>query len=259
MSSSIVETLIGYLNTMPPEMVWGLLLITCFTTVILLDKLFGYVGLYIYIAVAIISANIQVLKAVKFSIYTDPVALGTILFASTYLASDILSEKYGTKIARQAIWLGFSAFFLFAVLMIITLGFSPLTEQQAGEAMAWALPYHGHIAALFTPQMNFLLAGMLAYLVSQMNDIWLFDKLRQKTQRRYLWLRNNVSTLVSSFIDNVVFSVFAWIVLASEPLPWQTVIVTYILGTYWLRLIIAVLDTPFIYLACTDAPVTATS
>ncbi len=259
MSSSIVETLIGYLNTMPPEMVWGLLLITCFTTVILLDRLFGYVGLYIYIAVAIISANIQVLKAVKFSIYTDPVALGTILFASTYLASDILSEKYGTKIARQAIWLGFSAFFLFAVLMIITLGFSPLTEQQAGEAMAWALPYHGHIAALFTPQMNFLLAGMLAYLVSQMNDIWLFDKLRQKTQRRYLWLRNNVSTLVSSFIDNVVFSVFAWIVLASEPLPWQTVIVTYILGTYWLRLIIAVLDTPFIYLACTDAPATATS
>ncbi|MEL6941934.1 MAG: queuosine precursor transporter, partial [Bacteroidota bacterium] len=79
--------------------------------------------------------------------------------------------------------------------------------------------------------------------------VWFYGWLKKKMKGKHLWCRNNASTMVSALIDNTVFSVLAWIVLSSNPLPFKTVLFTYILGTYWLRIIIAALDTPMIYLA----------
>jgi len=245
----IAEALISTMNTWAPELLWLLLLIVCFTTILCFNRFLGPSGLYAYIAVAIVGANIQVLKAVQFSLYPEPVALGTILFSSTYLATDILGEQYGITAARRGVFIGLFAHFFFSVIMLITIGFSPLTPEQAGENMAWALPFHEHISALFTLQFSLFLAGMLAYLASQLYDVWFYDWLRKKTKDRWLWLRNNISTMVSALLDNTIFSVLAWMVLSSNPLPFKTVLFTYILGTYGLRLMIAVLDTPVIYLA----------
>ncbi|MEM9884638.1 MAG: queuosine precursor transporter [Bacteroidota bacterium] len=245
----IAEQFILALNQLPPETIWVLLLLLCFASVLSMQRFFGENGLYAYIAVSIVAANIQVLKAVKFSLYPEPVALGTILFATTYLATDILGEHYGKKSAKQGVFIGFFAHIFFSVTMLITLGFSPLTPEQAGEAMAWALPFHDHIAALFTLQFSLFAAGMIAYLSSQLYDVWFFGWLKRRTNGKFLWLRNNVSTMVSALIDNTIFSVLAWIVFSSNPLPFKTVLFTYILGTYWLRLLIAILDTPIIYLA----------
>lgn len=242
------ETLILQMHSWPPEAVWVLMLVICFSAVVLFNVFFGRAGLYVYIVVAVIGANIQVLKAVKFSVYSEPVALGTILFSSTYLATDILTEHYGLQAAKRGVWLGFAGYLLFTGLMLINLGYAPLTLEQAGTQMSWALPYQDHMSALFSPQPTFFVAGMLAYLASQFYDVWLFERLRIKTHGRHLWLRNNVATVLSALIDNTVFSLLAWIVFAAEPLPFSTVFWTYILGTYGLRLIVAVLDTPFVYL-----------
>ncbi|MEM8528913.1 MAG: queuosine precursor transporter [Bacteroidota bacterium] len=246
---SFVNLLISKMNALPPEVMWGILLLVCFFTIISAARFFGTSGLYAYIGVVIVAANVQVLKAVQFSIYPEPVALGTILFASTYLATDILGEQFGEKAARKGVFIGFFAHLFFSIIMLLTLGFSPLTPEQAGEDMAWALPFHDHIAALFTLQFSLFTAGMAAYLTSQLYDVWFYGWLKKKMKGKHLWLRNNVSTMVSALIDNTVFSVLAWIVLSANPLPFKTVLVTYILGTYWLRIIIAALDTPMIYLA----------
>jgi len=245
----ISEKIITAMNAWPPEAIWVLMLIICFLTILAANRFYGPSGLFAYIAVSIIIANIQVLKAVQFNLYPEPVALGTILFSSTYLATDILGENYGIKKARNGVFMGLFAHLFFSIIMLFTLGFSPLTPEQAGEAMAWALPYHDHISKLFTLQFSLFFAGLAAYLISQLYDIWFYDWIKRKTKNRYLWLRNNLSTMVSALIDNTVFSVLAWIVLSSNPLPFMTVLVTYILGTYWLRLFIAVLDTPMIYLS----------
>ena len=55
--------------------------------------------------------------------------------------------------------------------------------------------------------------------------------------------------MISSLIDNSIFSVLAWIILNPDPLDFQTVLFTFILGTYILRIFIAMIDTPIIYLA----------
>lgn len=245
----IIEGLISHMNQLAPEFVWMIMLMICFAAVLCFNRFMGPSGLYAYIAIAVIGAQIQVLKAVQFNIYHEPVALGTVLFSSTYLATDILGEQFGPKAARRGVFMGFFAHFFFSALMLLTLGFSPLTPEQAGEAMAWALPYHDHIAAIFTLQFSLFLAGMLAYLSSQLYDVWFFGWLKKKSGDRFLWLRNNASTMVSALIDNTIFSVLAWIVFSANPLPFKTVLFTYILGTYWLRLLVAVLDTPMIYIA----------
>ncbi len=248
------EALIAWLNARPPELVWVLMLATCFASVLALLRLFGKAGLYVYMAVAVVLANLQVLKPVQFSVYADPVALGTVLFSSTYLVTDILNEHFGRADALRAVWLGFAALVLTNALMILTLGFAPMTAEQAGDSMAWALGYHDALAQLFVPAPALLAAGMAAYLISQTHDIWLYRVIGRRTGRRLLWLRNNASTMVSALIDNTVFSVLAWVVFAPQPIGLHALVFTYILGTYLLRVAVAALDTPFMYLAARCLP-----
>ena len=156
--------------------------------------------------------------------------MGTILFASTFLCTDILAEYYGPKQARKNVIFGFSGFLLMTFMMLFTLGFKPLTFEVAGEDYIWALSVHDNLKNVFLPIPNFFIASMIAYLVSQYFDIWFFKFLSNITNNKFLWLRNNLSTLISSFIDNTIFSLFAFIFLADKPLTLSVVIMTYILA-----------------------------
>ncbi|HVR66812.1 MAG TPA: queuosine precursor transporter [Verrucomicrobiae bacterium] len=241
--------LVGFLNGLPPELVLAIDIVVCNLGVLFMLRLFGKHGLFAFIVVAILMANIQVLKVVKFGIYTDPVALGTVVFTASYFATDCLTEFYGRAAAGRGIMLGFASYLLATVFTLIGMGYPPLTPEQAGEGFAWALPYHEHIVALFLPAPAFLIAGMTSYLVSQFNDRWVFLLLRRFTHARQLWLRTTGSTAISALIDNTVFSLLAFKVLAPVPVPWDALIFTYILGTYLLRLVLAFLESPFMYMA----------
>ena len=227
------------LNSLSTELMWFIMLIFCFTSILIFLRLFGYIGIFIYSALAIIAGNIQVLKTVDFFYSPEPVALGTILFASTFLCTDILSEYFGREKARMNILIGFCAFLFMTILMVITIGFKPSSEDWVQDSLS----------NVFTPMTRFFIASMIAYLISQYFDVWFFNYIRKFTSQKYLWLRNNLSTVASSLVDNTIFSIFAWILLSPEPISLYNVIMIYILGTYLLRIIIALLDTPFIYVA----------
>ena len=231
--------LTAILNLLNTEVVWLILLIFCFGSILVFLRLFGYVGIYIYSSIAVIAGNIQVLKTVDFFYSPEPVALGTILFASTFLCTDILSEYYGKEKARINILISFLAFLFMTLLMIITIGFKPSSQDWVQESLS----------NVFTPMTRFFIASMIAYLLSQYFDVWIYNYIKKITSKRFLWLRNNLSTILSSLVDNTIFSIFAWILLNPEPLNIYNVIMIYILGTYLLRIIIALLDTPFIYVA----------
>ena len=189
------------------------------------------------------------MKIVNFPFFINPIALGTILFATTFLATDILSEYYGAKFAKKNILVGFVGFLLMTVIMLFTLGFTPLDLNYVDQEYAWALPIQNHLLGIFLPFPIFFAASMIAYLFSQYFDVWFYEKISKLTNKKFLWLRNNVSTMISSLLDNTIFSLFAWIIFNPDPLDFKTVLFTFILGTYFLRIIVAILDTPFIYLA----------
>ena len=172
------------LNSFSTELMWFIMLLFCFFSILIFLRIFGYIGIFIYSALAVIAGNIQVLKTVDFFYSPEPVALGTILFASTFLCTDILSEYYGKEKARINILIGFSAFLFMTLLMVITIGFQPSDADWVQESLS----------NVFTPMTRFFIASMIAYLISQYFDVWFFNYLKQALSGKSLWLRNNLST-----------------------------------------------------------------
>ncbi|MCP4923194.1 MAG: queuosine precursor transporter [bacterium] len=222
-----------------------LLFLACGIFPLVFGRLFGAVGLQVYAALCVVLANIQVLKATPISFLPDPVAMGTVVFASLFLVTDILTEVYGAVHARKAVALGFCASLVSVVIMTLTIWAPP--PNPADFPVSQFQTAHNAMEVLFTPAPRILAASLIAYVISQLNDIWIFHLLKQKTGRRFLWLRSNLSTLLSAFLDNTIFSVLAWVLLASTPLDWHTVIFTYILGTLGLRILLSFLNTFFLY------------
>ncbi len=231
--------LTSYLGSLNTFVVWLIMLFFCFSSILIFLKLFSFSGLYVYSALAVIIGNIQVLKTVDFFYSPEPVALGTLLFASTFLCTDILSEHFGKDKAQKNVLIGFVSFLFVTIVMQITIGFNPSANDWSQESLE----------NIFTPMSRFFIASMIAYLVSQYFDVWIYSTIKNLTMNRFLWLRNNLSTILSSLIDNTVFSILAWIILNPNPETFYNVIMIYILGTYILRIFIALIDTPFMYLS----------
>jgi len=200
--------------------------------VILAFKLFGKTGLYITIAMSIILANIQVIKIIE--IFGITITLGNILYGSIFLSTDLLSEFYGKKAARKGVWIGFFVIIVAMIYMQISLMFKPSPDDFIQP----------HMEAIFSFFPRIILASMVAYLISQMHDVWAYHFWKKKTKGKYLWVRNNASTLISQLIDSVIFCAIAFLGVFPMPVFWQILITTYIF-----KLIVGVVDTPFIYFA----------
>lgn len=244
-----MSAFITSLNHIHPEAIWLLQLLVCYCSVLLMLRIFGETGLYVFIPITVIAANIEVLKLVKFSLFADPVTLGTVLFTSTFLSVDILTQYYGPAAGRRGIKFGFAGMLLMTSSMVLALGFKPLTLAQAHHwHLMQAYPVQSQLRGLFSPAPALLFASLTSFLISQASDIWIFQRIRAKTGERHLWLRNSVSTIAAALIDNTIFNTL-WISLAGYAIGWHSLIFSYILGTYFIRVAISILDTPFIYLA----------
>lgn len=151
-------------------------------------------------------------------------------YAATFPLADIINEIGGPRFARLAVNIGFGA-------LIILVGFLQLC--------IWARP-----ASFWTDQAAFekilgfgpriLLGGWLSYLVGNHLDVWIFHAIRKRTGEKWFWLRKNVSTAVSQFVDTVIFMTVAF----AGVFP----IATAIPGQYLLKLAVAVVCTPISYL-----------
>lgn len=256
MDTILIVPLIESLQSLPAEVTSVILFIVCATAILWLLRLFGANGLYLYNIVAVLASNIQVLKGVQFSVGAEPVALGTVVFATTYLCSDMLTEYYGKKAALIGIGYCFAAQILMTILMIITIGHPRLPLDHIGSAGTHHMLATEHaMALLFTPSPRLLLASLLAFSISQINDIWLFQWISKLTKERMLWLRTTVSAVISALVDTTIFSVIAWVILAPEPVSFSVLIFTYILGTFATRVLIGLFSTPVMYMSKACIPV----
>ncbi|MBT3690530.1 queuosine precursor transporter [bacterium] len=189
----------------------------------------GRVWLISLIAVNVVIMNIFVIKGMY--LFGLAGTGGNVLYASIFLATDILSEHYGKQEAMKAVRVGFFVSIFFLVMSQFIILFKPADYDIAQSSLL----------TLFTLTPRIVLGSMMAYLVSQHIDVWLFDKIKSKTQGKHLWLRNNGSTFVSQFIDSVIFTSIAFIGIYP--------IIPLIFFTYLIKLVVAVIDTPFMYLS----------
>ncbi len=221
------------LSTLSNESLWLLLLLANFTAIIFAYRFFGKLGLYIWIPIATILANIQVLKMVD--LLSIGVTLGNITYASSFLVTDILSENYGKKAARKAVFIGFFSLMTTVIIMNIALMFKPNEFDFIQESLQ----------NIFSLLPRIALASLVAYGVSQLHDVWAYNFWKNLFPGlHFLWLRNNASTMVSQLLDSVIFTFIAFWGL----LP-QSEFVQILITTYVVKWIVAAIDTPFLYLA----------
>ena len=216
---------------MSNELLFIIELIGTFSLLLLAKKLLGKKGLVAWVAVAGILANLQVNKSI--TLFGLEATLGNVLFASSFLATDMLSETYGKKAAKKAVLAGIFFMVLFVLSTQMALLFAPSAVDFAHEPMK----------ELFTISIRTTAASVFMYALANIMDVILFDKLRKATKGKYLWLRNNVSTIVCNCAENFGFIFLAfWGIFDFETL------MTIALSTCVIEAIIAVLDTPFAYL-----------
>ena len=207
-------------------------ILASFLLIILAFKLFGKHGLFVWMAIAVILANLQVYKTIR--IFGLVTALGNAVYASTFLVTDILTEKYNVKQAGKAVWMGFFTLIATTILMQMTLMFIPDASDILGT----------HLEALFSLFPRIAFASLTAYLLAQFHDVWLFERIRKATKGKHLWLRNNVATMLSQLIDNTVFTLIAFWGVMEPGIIWEIWLTSMIL-----KVIIAICDTPFVYWA----------
>lgn len=239
---SLIETLVK----IPPELLEVFLYLVLASSILFFFRLFGKAGLYAYTAVAIILGNLQVLKAAQFSFYDTPIALGTTTFASIFCVSDILTEHYGKNAALKGVWIGFMSAILVTLTMVITLGMKPIDPSLSVDASHFR-GNHEALLRVFTPAPAILTASLIAYLTSQYTDIIVFQCVKKLTHEKWLWLRANVSSILSALLDNTIFSVCAWMLFSTNPVSFQTLFYTYILGGLVFRVVAAIAFSPLLY------------
>ena len=209
-----------------------------FGAVLLAYRLFGKTGLYAMTVITTILANIEVLLLVDAFGMTQ--TLGNVTFAATYLITDILSENEGKKSAARAVWLG-------VFTSVVMLAFTQYWLLYSPSSADWVSP---HIHAIFSTTPRLLLASFLGYVVSQRFDVWLYhhwwDLTTKKTgnSRKFLWLRNNGSTLISQIINTVIFNLTAFAGQYDTP-----TLISITVSSYIIYVFTSLLDTPFVYLA----------
>ena len=218
---------------------WLLALVLDLVMTLVLFRFFGRIGLYGAVVMGIVLANIQGPKLTE--VLGMQTSLGVILYSGIFFATDLMSERYGRTEANRAVRLGFAV----SVIMVITLSIGLLFLPTARpETAAMALEVHQAFETIlnFTPR--FVFGSLIAYYISQSLDVYIFHWVRERTRGRHLWLRNNVSTMTAQAVDTVVYALVVW---------WGVVdLVTALkLGAakYVFKLLIAAIDTPFVYWA----------
>ncbi len=221
---------------MPNELLIIFSFILIYGSIVLFYRLFGKGGLLAFNVLATILANIEVLLLVR--AFGIEMTLGNVLFASTFLITDILSENHGKQYANRAVVISTICSIVFILVSQMWLLYTPSENDWAS----------GSFCTIFSSTPRIICASLGVYCVSQLVDVWLYHKWwdwckkRFGDSRRGLWIRNNGSTLISQLLNTLLYTTFAF--YGTYPI---STLVSIFISSYAIFFVTSLLDTPFVY------------
>ena len=213
------------------------------------EKGSGLIWLYMLFGTALITANCIASKVMvlPFNLFGQPVTLtvGALCYPLTFLVTDIIGERYGKKAAQTAVKGGFLCQ-IASLIVIIIARYVPAVDPAVQESYV----------TMFGQTIMFVIASLVAFLVSQSWDVWIFHKIRDKYIEKHgstkggKWIWNNVGTITSQLIDSIIYASIAFGIGfnwfgSSETLA---SLGGMIFAQFVIKSIIALIDTPFFYL-----------
>lgn len=222
-------------------------LFIAFTLVLLCINLVAFRAgkTYMFVLIAIYSLTMNIFVLKQFTLFGFMITGGNALYGATFLLTDLLSEHYGKKVALKSVLTGFLTIVVFIISTQFLLAFVPNSEDFANESLK----------TLFTITPRILFGSLVAYGIAQTIDIFIYTKIKALTHNKWLFIRNNGSTLISQFIDTIIFTAVGITTFSFAPgiIPleifWEVVLTTYVI-----KIIVALLDTPFMYLSYAIKP-----
>ncbi len=187
----------------------------------------GFVILTAVFVASLVIASVLASKIIQ--VWAFFVPAGVLAYSLTFLCTDIVGEIYGKDAARKVVLSGFLALVAVLLLTQVSLVWTAAPFWQNQDAFNSVLGATNRI----------IIASLVAYIISQYTDVWVFSRLKAMTNGRFLWLRNNGSTALSQLIDSVIFISIAF--YGVMPL------FELIIGQWVIKLLIALLDTPIAY------------
>lgn len=207
-------------------------IVLVFSSLILVNKFIGYEGVIAFMAVGSVLANILICKSI--TLFGMSATLGNILFASNFLATDILTECYGVDKARKGVKVAVISVIGFLVVSQFALWFTPNDIDIAQSAYT----------TLFTLAPRITFASVSLFMLSNFIDITLYEFLRKKTNGKQMWVRNNLCTILCNGSENFIFYIIAFLgVFSLKDIMFMSITATII------EIIVAICDTPFLYIA----------
>jgi uncharacterized integral membrane protein (TIGR00697 family) len=207
------------------------------------------VALLALFVTALVTAQVTAAKILAFSLPVSLPVTGATLslpgaalaYAVTFFASDCYAELYGKRAAQVMVNVAFAMNFVLLALVWSTI-LAPAAPTSIDPTQ---------FRQVLGASTNIVIASLAAYVVSQNWDVIVFHRLREATDGERLWLRNIASTASSQLLDTVIFVTLGFLVVpellgvgVAPPFP---VIASLIVGQYLLKLLIALVDTPFVY------------
>jgi len=183
----------------------------------------------------LVTANLIGLKVASFGLFEASV--GILVFPILFLVTDIIEEVHGTERARQFVYIGLGTLVFVLIITVIAVLIPAAERSFVSDA---------EYSKIFGTTIRIFIASIIGFFFSQMHDVWAFSFWKKKTGGKHLWLRNNASTIVSQFIDTVLFMFIAFYALS----PKFTVEYLFaLIIPFWLiKVLFALFDTPFCYL-----------
>lgn len=170
------------------------------------------------------------------------VPAGVIVYAVSFLITDLISEVYGKKSAISAVYLGFASMLIFSFYSLLMVWWQPASYWTGQESFS----------SVVQSSFRITIAGCVSFLISQYWDVSIFHWLKRKKESTHkdneqklpkLWERNTLSTITSQFIDSTIFISIAFIGTYEDKM-----VINMIIAQWMIKIIIALLDTPFAYL-----------
>ncbi|MGV8085347.1 MAG: queuosine precursor transporter [Candidatus Bilamarchaeum sp.] len=182
---------------------------------------------------SVIASSLMGNKIANFGFFEAGV--GIMIFPLSYLTMDIIQEVKGKEVARKIL---FGTLFALAFVMVVTYISTALPSAKRDF-------YPEEYNKVFGVSIRVMLASLIAFVIADLSDIEIFAKIKEKTKEKMLWLRATGSTIVSQFIDSVVFMFLAFYGISPKHDAMYLLMITL---PYWiLKCIVAIGGTPLVY------------